>query len=323
VAAGIPRDSGVLSRITLAVLFVFALAGNAEPQSTPAESTVADSLRISVDVNLVVLQATVRDRRGHLVTDLGEKDFAVYEDGARQSLRLFRREDVPVTVGLIIDHSGSMAPKLPDVIEAARTFARSSNPEDQMFVVNFNEKVTLGLPGGIGFTNRADELEGAIAGTRSTGQTALYDAVIEGLERSRAGVPEKKVLIVISDGGDNASALALPEVLRRLAQSSAIVYTVGIFDEEDPDRNPCVLLQLAHSTGGEAYFPRQFDEVVAICENIARDIRNQYTIGYLSNSSAPPDAVRAIRVVAHTAGKGKLTVRTRSSYIAAAAAGAK
>jgi Ca-activated chloride channel homolog len=313
----------VLTRITLAAFLVFALTGNAEPQSPPAESTAADLPRISVDVNLVVLQAVVRDRRGHLVSDLSERDFEVYEDGARQTLRLFRREDVPVTVGLVIDHSGSMAPKLPDVIEAARTFARSSNPEDQMFVVDFNEKVTLGLPGSIGFTNRADELEGAIAGTRATGQTALYDAVIEGMERSRAGGPEKKVLIVISDGGDNASALALPEVLKRLAQSSAIVYTVGIFDEEDPDRNPGVLLQLAHSTGGEAYFPHQLNEVVAICENIARDIRNQYTIGYLSNSSAPPGAVRAIRVVAQAAGKGKLSARTRSSYIAAAAGEAK
>ena len=313
----------MLTRITLTAFLVFALTGNAEPQSPPAESTAADDPRISVDVNLVVLQAVVRDRRGHLVSDLSERDFEVYEDGARQTLRVFGREDVPVTVGLVIDHSGSMAPKLPDVIEAARTFARSSNPEDQMFVVDFNEKVTLGLPDSIGFTNRADELEGAIAGTRATGQTALYDAVIEGMERSRAGGPEKKVLIVISDGGDNASALALPEVLKRLAQSSAIVYTVGIFDEEDPDRNPGVLLQLAHSTGGEAYFPHQLNEVVAICENIARDIRNQYTIGYLSNSSAPPGAVRAIRVVAQAAGKGKLSARTRSSYIAAAAGGAK
>ncbi len=313
-AAGIPRDPGVLIRI----FFVLALAGSAQPQSPPAEVPAAESLRFSVEVDLVVLQATVRDRRGHLVSDLREGDFELYEDGVRQSIRVFRHEDVPVTVGLVIDHSGSMRPKLPDVIEAARTFVRSSNPEDQMFVVNFNEKVTLGLPGGVSFTHRADELESAILSTRATGQTALYDAVTEGLERSRAGGPEKKVLIVISDGGDNASALRLPEVLKKLAQSSAIVYAVGIFDDDDADRNPDVLLRLARSSGGEAYFPRQLNEVVAICERIARDIRNQYTIGYLSNSSAPPGAVRAIRVAAHAAGKGQLSVRTRSSYIAGA-----
>jgi VWFA-related protein len=315
--------SRIAIRITPAIFFVLALAGSAEPQPPPAEDPAAESLRISVDVNLVVLQATVRDRGGHLVSDLRQRDFEVYEDGIRQSIHLFRHEDVPVTVGLIIDHSASMGLKLPDVIEAARTFARSSNPEDQMFVVNFNEKVTLGLPGGVGFTNRADALESAIVNTRAAGQTALYDAVIEGLERSRAGGPEKKVLIVISDGGDNASAHVLPEVLKRLAQSSAVVYTVGIFDEEDVDRNPNVLLRLARSTGGEAFFPRQFNEVVAICERIARDIRNQYTIGYLSNSSASSGAVRSIRLVARAAGKGGLSVRTRSSYIADGAAGAK
>lgn len=322
-AAGIPRDPGVLSRTILAILFVLALAGSAEPQSPPGEGPDPESLRISVNVDLVVLQAAVRDRRGHPVSDLGQQDFQVYEDGVRQSIRLFRHEDVPVTVGLVIDHSASMGPKLPDVIEAARTFARSSNPEDQMFVVNFNERVTLGLPGGVSFTNRADALEGAIVSTQATGQTALYDAVVKGLEGSRAGGPEKKVLIVISDGGDNASALRLPEVLKRLAQSSAVVYAVGIFDEEDPDRNPDVLRRLARSTGGEAFFPRRTDEVVAICERIARDIRNQYTIGYLSTSSGPPGVMRAIRMVARAPGKGELSVRTRNGYMAGEAAGAK
>ncbi len=280
-------------------------------------------MRISVNVNLVVLPALVQDRRGHSVSDLNETNFEVYEDGLRQSINLFRHEDVPVTVGLVIDHSGSMKPKLPDVIEAARTIARSSNPEDQMFVVNFNENVTLGLPETISFTNRADDLENAIAGTRATGQTALYDAVIEGLERSRAGGPEKKVLIVISDGGDNASGHRLPEVLKKLAQSAAIVYTVGIFDEDDADRNPDVLQRLARPTGGEAFFPRQLNEVVAICGRIAREIRDQYTIGYFSSSAASPGAARTIRVVARAAGKGELSVRTRSSYIPGRTAGAK
>ena len=326
-AAGVPRDSGVLSGIwprrfgfCLAITFLPCLAAGARPQS---ENPAEDSLRISVNVDLVVLQATVRDRGGRLVSDLREQDFEVYEDRVRQDIRLFRHEDVPVTVGLVIDHSGSMGPKLTSVIEAARTFARSSNAEDQMFVVNFNEKVTLGLPAGTSFTNRADELERAVARTPATGQTALYDAVVEGLGRVQAGGPEKKVLIVISDGGDNASTLHLSEVLKRVAQSTAVVYAVGIYDEENPDRNPDVLLRLARSTGGEAFFPSRVDEVVAICERIARDIRNQYTIGYLSNSSAPPGAMRTIRMGARATGKGELSVRTRSGYVPGGAGGAK
>jgi Ca-activated chloride channel family protein len=310
VAGGIPRDPGVLRQVTISALLFLSLVGGADAQ-------------ISVNVDLVVLQATVRDRGNRLISDLREPDFEVYEDNVRQSIQLFRHEDVPVTVGLIIDHSGSMRPKLTEVVEAARTFARFSNPEDQLFVVNFNEKVTAGLPAAISFTNRADELERAIRATPAAGQTALYDAVIEGLKRSRAGGREKKVLIVISDGGDNASGFGLSEVLKKSSQSDAMVYTVGIFDEEDPDRNPNVLRRLAAATGGEAWFPRQLNEVVTICEHIARDIRNQYTIGYVSNSSAPPDAARAIRVVAHRPGTSGLSVRTRSSYMPGSDAGGK
>jgi Ca-activated chloride channel family protein len=315
--------SGVWIRhfgFALVIAVLPGLTACAEPQS---EDPPADPLRISVNVDLVVLQATVRDRGGHLVSDLSRQNFEVYEDRVRQSIRLFQYEDVPVTVGLVIDHSGSMRPKIPDVIAAARTFVRASNPEDRMFVVNFNEKVTLGLPVGTSFTDRADELERAIGNTPAVGQTALYDAVVEGLGKLQSGGPEKKVLIVISDGGDNASAFHLPEILKRVEQSSAVVYTVGIFDEEDPDRNPGVLTRLARSTGGEAFFPARTDEVVAICERIARDIRNQYTIGYLSNSTAPPGATRTIRMVARAAGKGELSVRTRSGYMAGGAMGTK
>lgn len=301
-AGGIPRDTGVLKQVAISALLLLPFVGSAAAQ-------------ISVNVDLVVLQATIRDRGNHLVSDLHEPDFEVYEDNVRQTIQLFRHEDVPVTVGLIIDHSGSMQPKLTEVVEAARTFARLSNPEDQLFVVNFNEKVTLVLPAAMSFTNHPDELERAIRATPATGQTALYDAVIEGLNQSRAGGPEKKVLIVISDGGDNASRSGLAEALKKLSQSDTMVYTVGIFDQQDPDRNPEVLRRFARATGGEAWFPRQFNEVVAICEHIARDIRNQYTIGYVPGSSAPAGVARSIRVVAHRTGMSGLSVRTRSSYI--------
>jgi Mg-chelatase subunit ChlD len=253
--------------------------------------------QISVDVDLVVLQATVRDRAHHLVSDLREQNFEVYEDGVRQPMKVFRREDAPVTAGLIIDHSGSMRHRLAEVTEAARTFARASNPADQMFVVNYNEHVTHGLPNGVSLTNNVSLLQQAIDGTPASGQTALYDAVIEGLQLSNAGGPEKKVLIVISDGG-----------------ASALIYTVGIFDEDDPDRNPDVLRRLADATGGEAFFPTHLEEVGPICERIARDIRNQYTLGYVSSGSAPSGVTRKIRVAAVGDGSRGLSVRTRSGY---------
>jgi VWFA-related protein len=271
-----------------------------------------------VSVDLVVLHPTVRDRKGTFASDVREQDFEVYEDGVRQSIRLFQHEDIPVTVGLVIDHSGSMHHKLPDVVAAARTFVRSSNQEDQMFVVNFNEHVTLGLPPELNFSNRSEELESAIWRTSTAGQTALYDAVAEALERLQAGTPDKKVLIVISDGGDNASVHTLAEVLKMIGQSSAEVYTIGLFEPQDPDQNPGVLRRLAQATGGEAYFPEQLDEVIPICERIARDIRHQYTIGYFPTNKAQPGVYRAIRVIANGTA-GRLVVRARSGYIAGGA----
>jgi len=311
------RKCVVASPLVLPLLILIGLAGGAEPQAPPSID-VPDPrpYRISLDVDLVVLNAAVRDRKGLLASDLREQDFEVYEDGVRQSIQLFKHEDIPVTVGLVVDHSGSMRPKLADVIAAARTFVQSSSPEDEMFVVNFNEKVTIGLPDAIRLTNRSDELTRAISNSPSTGKTALYDAVVMARERLQTGGRDKKVLIVISDGGDNASAHSLAEVLKMAGQSSALVYTIGIFDEDDADRNPDVLRRLARPTGGEAFFPGKLHEVVAICERIARDIRYQYTIGYVSNHAANPGAYRSIRVVARGTGNSKLFVRTRSGYIA-------
>ncbi len=290
------------------VLPFLLLAGQAsKPQDLPTH-------RISVNVDLVVLQVTVRDRKGRLASDLREQDFEVYEDGARQSIHLFRHEDVPVTVGLVVDHSGSMRTKLPDVIAAAQTFIQASSSEDEMFVVNFNEKVVTGLPDQTPFTNRSDELARAISKTPPTGKTALYDAILTAQRRLETGTQDKKVLIVISDGGDNASRHGLEEVVKLAGHSTALFYTIGIFDDDDGDRNPGVLRRLAVATGGEAYFPSQPGEVVAVCERIARDIRHQYTLGYAPNQEARPGAYRSIRVVARPADKAKFVVRARSGY---------
>ena len=301
----------------VSILLLTGFARHAEPQTPPSIDREAPRpYRVTVNVNLVVLSATVRDQKGWPASDLSQQDFEIYEDGVQQSIRLFRHDDIPVTVGLIVDHSGSMRPKLAEVIAAARTFVQSSSQQDEMFVVNFNEKATLGLPDTIRFSNRPDELARAIANAPATGKTALYDAVVMAQDRLQSGSKDKKVLIVISDGGDNASTHRLADVLKRAERSSALMYTIGIFDEGDPDRNVNVLKRLAQATGGEAFLPRQLNEVVAICERIARDIRHQYTLGYVSNVEAQPGVYRSIRVVARGTAKSKLLVRARSGYIA-------
>jgi Ca-activated chloride channel family protein len=295
---------------TIVAAFATLLCPAAQIEPAPA------SFRIAVDVNLVVLPIAVHDRRGHYVPQLHEQDFEVYEDRLPQRIKLFRHEDIPVIAGLLIDHSASMRPKLAEVTAGARTFVQFSNPQDQMFVVNFNETVSLGLPEGIPFSVNANELERAIWRSPAGGETALYDAIIEALKRLQTGNRDKKALILISDGADNASAHRLAQVLEMAEQSSAVIYTVGLFEPDDPDANPKVLNHLAKATGGEAFFPDKLSEVVEICEGIAHDIRNQYTIGYVASNPARSGAYRSVRVVARAPGQGKLVVRTRAGYIA-------
>jgi VWFA-related protein len=268
-----------------------------------------------MDVALVVLHATVIDRQGGFVSDLRQQDFEVLEDGKPQQIRVFTNEDVPVTVGLVVDHSSSMRPKLAEVTAAARTFVKLSNPEDEMFVVNFNEHASLGLPPRLRFTDSVAELEAAITAAPADGQTALYDAIAKALDELQAGSRDKKVLIVVSDGGDNASALSQAQVMRLAGRSSAVIYTIGIFDEDDGDQNPGMLKHLAQVTGGEAFLVEQVSEIVAISKRIARDIRHQYTIGYAPANVTRDGASHAIRVHAHAKGRERLSVRTRTSYV--------
>jgi Ca-activated chloride channel family protein len=276
----------------------------------------SSQFQIKVFVGLVVLHATTQDRRGVAVSGLEKDDFQVFEDGVQQRIEVFSHEDIPVTVGLIVDSSGSMKPKRAAVITAATTFARASNPKDQMFVVNFNERVSFGLPEGTSFTDQVAPLELALARAPATGKTALYDAISAGLNHLKKGDKDKKVLIVISDGGDNASTSKLKDVMTRAVESNAVIYTIGIFDETDNDRNPQVLKELARATGGEAYIPDSLEKLVPVCERIAHDIRNQYTIAYASTNATQDGAYRAIQVKANAPGHGRLVVRTRAGYYA-------
>lgn len=308
---------GAARAIGPALVLPMVLVGYAGYQALPvAPGPDSGSFQISVDVSLVVLHATVTDRQGRLMPDLDRQNFQVYENGVPQRIRLFSNEDIPVTVGLVVDHSTTMWPKLAEVTAAARTFARFSNTEDEMFVVNFHEIARLGLPSAVRFTHDSGALQQAIMAAPTGGQTALYDAIAMALEELKAGSRDKKVLIVISDGGDNASKRSLERVMNLAGQSSAIIYTVGVFDDEDPDRNPGILKRLAKATGGQAFLPDQPSEVVAISERIARDIRHQYTLGYVPSNPARDGSYRAIRVVARAKGGDPLFARTRTGYVA-------
>jgi Ca-activated chloride channel homolog len=301
-----------------AVLLLIARAGLLQAQQSLPNSG-GDDYTISVNVDVVVLHATTQDRHGNLVSGLGKSNFRIYEDGVLQTIKYFSHEDIPVTVGLVLDNSGSMASKRADVIAASLAFARSSNPQDQMFVVNFNEKVSFGLPNNVLFTDKVAQLELALSRIAADGETALYDAVAAALDHLKQGNRDRKVLIVISDGGDNASKHKLAEIMTAAGQPDATIYTIGIFDEGDGDSNPHVLKRLARNTGGQAFFAESSKDVLPICELIAHDIRNQYTLAYVPTNRKRDGTYRVLRVEAITTGSRRLSARTRTGYVAARA----
>jgi Ca-activated chloride channel homolog len=311
------QDCAFTHRCLVALLFLIVLPVLVRSQeSSPSLGRQRNEYTIMVSADSVVLHATVQNHKDVLVSGLGKNDFQVYEDGVLQKIDYFSHEDIPVTVGLVIDNSGSMRPKRSEVIAAAMAFARSSNPADQMFVVNFNENVSFGLPVNTPFTDQAAQLEVALSRIASSGTTALYDAVAAAIEHLKQGNRDKKVLIVVSDGGDNASKKDLAQIRAMAGESDAIIYTIGLFIPEDPDRNPHVLKQLAKDTGGEAFLPDSISDVLPICERIAHDVRNQYTIAYVPTNRKQDGAYRAIHVKARAPGRGHVLVRTRAGYYA-------
>jgi VWFA-related protein len=303
-------------RIMLLLASVVFASGAAVAQSQAPGSV---PYIISVDVEMVALHATVVGSKGQAIAGLAQGNFQIYEDGILQPLKYFSQEDIPVTVGLVIDNSGSMGRKRADVLAAALAFARASNPKDEMFVVNFNEKVSFALPPDMPFTDSVTQLEEALSSFRAIGQTALYDAMDAALDHLSMGRMDKKVLIVISDGGDNASTHTLDSILLKAKHSNAIIYSVGIYDEQDEDRRPGVLKRFAADTGGEVFLPAEVRDVVPICKEIAREIRSQYTLSYLPTNKGHDGAYRLIQVRAIAAGRGRLLVRTRSGYFASPA----
>ena len=269
------------------------------------------------DVDEVQLHATVIDDHQHIVTNLERNAFTVFEDGKQQNIISFHHEDIPVAMGIVIDNSGSMREKRAKVNQAALNLVRSSNPRDEVFVVNFNDEYYLDQD----FTNNLLKLKEALEKIDARGGTALYDAVVASADHlKRDARLDKKVLFVVTDGEDNASNESLEQAVRRLQdEAGPQVYAIGILgDEEHPKRAKRALEILAERTGGMAFFPKTLDEVDQITSTIARDIRNQYTIGYKPSNPRATGGFRMVKVEAKAKGRGKLIVRTKTGYYAKA-----
>src|SRR5437016_11501491 len=273
---------------------------------------------IKVDVNLVVLHSTVIDDRQRFADGLKPENFRVFEDKVEQKLSVFKREDVPVSMGLVIDNSGSMRDKRPRVNEAAITLVQASNPQDEAFVVNFNDDFYLDLDKD--FTSSIPELKEALERIDSRGSTALRDAILGSLDHLKKASKDKKVLLVVTDGEDNASRNSLEKMIREIQKTDTVIYTIGLLGQEnkkEAKRARKVLEQISAASGGLAYFPENVDDVHNICEQVAHDIRNQYILAYYPTNTRRDGTFRTIQVeVIPPRGRGKLIARTRNGYYA-------
>jgi Ca-activated chloride channel family protein len=273
-----------------------------------------ENFTIKTTARLVLLDVSVKDSKGGFASGLSREKFKVYENGKLQEMTEFANSDIPVTVGIVVDESGSMRSKRPEVVSAALSFITSSNLQDEIFVLHFNEKVYSGMPEDVPFSDDIKVLRKALWLKPAEGRTALNDAIVQGLDQLGKGRRDKKTLVLISDGGDNVSTHTWKDVEKAVLNDIATIYAIGIFDVDDPDRNPAMLRKLAQISGGDAYFPQTLEGIGPICDQIAKDIRTRYTIGYIP-SSDNGKGMRRIRVIASDAERGKLTVRTRSAYM--------
>ena len=279
---------------------------------------VAQQPAFRAATRVVVVHATVRNSRGELVTTLDRGAFTVYEDGKRQPISIFRRDDIPVSLGLLIDNSGSMGTLRTKVEAAALALARASNPQDEIFVLNFNDKTRIDVP----FTSDVRVLEAGIRRVDSIGGTALRDALdMAQTYVSEHGTRDRKVLLVITDGIDNASVVTREQIAKQAEQRDTVVFAIGLFgDEERTKRGRHELDQLAERTGGAAFYPASIDDIGPVALEIARQIRSQYTIAYAPANQALDGSYRKIRVTVTGSG---LSVRTRAGYRASAEGTAK
>jgi VWFA-related protein len=266
------------------------------------------------DTRLVVLHASVVDKKGKLVTNLDQDAFKVFENQQPQQIKIFRREDVPVSLGVIIDDSGSMMTKRSRVEAASLAMVRESNRQDEVFVVNFNDDAYLDVP----FTNDIHKMEQGLARIDSRGGTAMRDAINMSLDYEKSEAKkDKKALMIITDGNDNASNTSLENLVRRANQRDTLIYAIGLFTEEEKHeatKARRALNELTNATGGLAFYPKDVNEVQQLAVEIAHDIRSQYTIAYTPSIQQLDGSYRQIKVVVDA--PGKPVVRTRSGYYA-------
>lgn len=283
------------------------------PSVTPS-NTADDTPVFTADTRLVVVHASVADRNGKLVTNLPQSAFKVFENNVEQPLKIFRREDVPVSMGVLIDNSGSMREKRQRVATAALDLIRASNPQDEVFIVNFNDDAYLDQS----FTNDTKKLEAALEKFDTRGGTAMRDAIRMSIDYVKEkGKKDKKVLVIVTDGNDNTSTMGMEDLMKKAQQSDVLIYLIGILGEEEPREARKAkrdMKALASASGGLDYYPKDLEEVDRITPEIAHEIRNQYTLAYSPTNLALDGTYRNINVVVNSS--GKTTVRTRKGYYA-------
>jgi len=297
-----------------AIRALCALAAVCAAAVLPAADKPDQTATFRADTRLVVLPVTVIDKTGHLVTNLPENAFQVFENGVLQQIKVFKREDIPVSMGLIVDNSGSMRDKRAKVEAAALALVKESNPQDEVFIVNFNDEAFLDKD----FTNNIKDLEEGLARIDSRGGTAMRDAIRMSIDHLKEKAKkDKKVLVVVTDGNDNSSLISLENLVKASQDSGVLIYSVGLLSEEErreAKRCKRALEALAEATGGESYFPKETAEVDRVAHQVAHDIRNQYTLGYTPTNVALDGSFRQVKVTAN--GPNHPTVRTRSGYYA-------
>ncbi len=291
--------------------------GNAPAPSGSGVQKEGGQFILRTDVEEVSLNATVLDNSGHLVQDLTKSDFQVFENGVKQAIISFQHTDLPVSIALVIDNSGSMSKKRPAVNKSTLDLIEASNPQDEAFVVNFSDEAFIDQE----FTSDVNKLRDGLAHIESRGGTALYDAVVASADKLATDAKHpKQVLVLITDGEDNASTLNLEQTIRRVQQlSGPVIYSIGLLFGDEMSRAEVhharqALEMLSTETGGIAFFPKSMEQVDQIAAEVARDIRSQYTIGYHSSKPTSEPGFRRIQVTAEEKGKGKLIVRTRTGY---------
>ena len=305
-----PANHEIRNRSVIAGAVLLALAGGA--------LWAQDQPIFRSDTRLVVCHVTVVDKNGHFVTNQPQDAFTVFENGAPQPIKIFRREDVPVSLGLIIDNSGSMRDKRTKVEAAALALVKDSNPDDEVFVVNFNDEAFLDNPHGKAFTSDIKEMEEALTRIDSRGGTAMRDAVRMSIDHLKEKAhKDKKVLVAVTDGNDTASVVSLENLGKASQQSEVLIYAIGILGDEErreAQRAQRALKSLGTATGGEVFFPKEAGEVEKIAHQVAKDIRSQYTVEYTPTNTAMDGTFRQIKVTVKA--PGNPTVRTRSGYYA-------